>query len=156
VNGYLVIVSCGDQKIWKRYPDAGPTAARDAYTSPPFRKSRLYAEHFAEHWLILSANYGFIEPDFIVPENYNVSFYGDDAVAVSTLREQVAAKNLTRFRTVGVLGSDTYWRRVVEAFEGLPSVLRHVNGNVGFPPSFNKLMNRLITNDTPFRDEEQQ
>jgi hypothetical protein len=39
VDGYLVVVSCGHDKIWDRTPDAGPTAARDAYTSPVFRKS---------------------------------------------------------------------------------------------------------------------
>lgn len=156
VNGYLVIVSCGDEKVWKRHPHAGPTAARDAYASSPFKKSRQYAEHFGHQWLILSANYGFIEPEFIIAENYNVSFYDANAVPVTTLREQVAAKDLARFKTVGVLGSDTYWRRVVEAFEGRSPVLRHVNGNVSFPPSFHKLVNALIANDTPFQEENDQ
>lgn len=154
VNGYLVIASCGDEKVWKRRPHAGATAAQDAYASSPFKKSRHYAEHFRAQWLILSAKYGFIEPEFIIPENYNVSFYDANAVPVTTLREQVAAKGLVRFKTVGVLGSETYWRRVVEAFDGSSAVLRHVNGNVSFPPSFHKLINQLIAKDTPFREED--
>jgi len=153
VNGYLVIVSCGDEKVWKRHPHAGPTAARDAYASSPFKKSRQYAEHFGQQWLVLSANYGFIEPEFIIRENYNVSFYDANAVSATTLREQVAAKDLAQFTTVGVLGSETYWRRVVEAFDGASAVLRHVNGNVSFAPSFHKLINTLIATDTPFREE---
>ena len=153
VNGYLVIVSCGDQKIWKRHPHAGPTAARHAYASSPFQTSRRYAEHFAEHWLIPSAKYGLIEPEVIIPENYNISFYDPDAISTTTLREQVMAKSLNRFTIVGVLGSDTYWRRVDAAFEGSSTELRHVNGNVGFAPRFHRLVGGLIARDTPFRDE---
>jgi hypothetical protein len=154
VPGYLVIVSCGEQKIWKQYPHAGPTAAQDAYTSSPFTKSRLYAEQFGDRWVILSANYGFIEPEFIIPENYNRSFYDASAVSVTTLREQVAAKGLARFKTVGVLGSEMYWRQVEQAFDGADAALRHVNGNVSFPALFHTLINELLAQDKPFRDTE--
>jgi hypothetical protein len=152
--GYLVIVSCGEQKIWKRFPDAGPTFARDAYASSPFTKSRRYAEHFGEHWLILSAKYGFIEPEFIIPADYNRSFYDADAISATTLREQVAAKQLARFETVGVLGSDMYWRQVERAFDGTDVACRHVNGKVSFPAQFHNLVNDLLAHDKPFLDTE--
>ena len=45
---------------------------------------------------------------------------------------------------MGVLGSQTYWQRVVEAFDGSSPVLRHVNGNVSFAPSFHNLINQLM------------
>ena len=59
----LAIVQCGQKKIWDRNPGAGPTAAKDAYVSPYFRKNRAYAERFADQWMILSAKYGFLDPD---------------------------------------------------------------------------------------------
>ena len=153
IPGFLVVVSCGKEKIWKRHPNAGPMAARNAYTSPVFKRSRRYAEHFAEAWLILSAKYGLIEPEFCIPEDYNRSFYSPDAIATAALRQQVAAKGLERFTTVGVLGSDVYWQRVREAFEGTAMQLRHINGNVGFPPTFLRLVGTLIAENTPFRED---
>jgi len=134
LDGLLVVVSCGEQKIWKRYPDAGSTVTQDAYTSSQFTKSRRYAERFGECWLVLSTKYGFIEPYFPIPENYNVSFYHPEAISIADLKAQVAAKHLARFKIVGVLGSEIYWRRVVEAFNGSALALRHINGNVSFPP----------------------
>ncbi len=155
MQGFLVVVSCGERKIWSRYPHAGATRAQDAYTSSLFTKSRRYAEHFGERWLVLSAKYGFIEPDCPIPGDYNVSFYDPEAMSIGHLRAQVASKRLAQFQTVGVLGSEMYWRRVVEAFDGSSVTLRHVNGNVSFPPSFHNLINRLLADDTPFREEAQ-
>jgi hypothetical protein len=155
VQRFLVVVSCGEQKIWRRYPEAGATLARDAYTSSVFTKSRRYAERFGERWYILSAKYGFVEPDFTIPANYNVSFYHPESISIAELRAQVVSKRLDQFKTVGVLGSDTYWQRAVEAFDGSASVLRHINGNVSFPALFHNLINRLLADDTPFRVEAQ-
>jgi hypothetical protein len=154
--GYLVVVSCGNDKVWDRKPDPGPTAARDAYTSSIFKKSRRYAEHFAPNaWMILSAKYGFVEPDFIIPENYNRMFSDSDAISVSVLRQQVVAKNLAKFTTVGVLGSELYRRQVEQAFEGTHVVCRHINGNVSFAPLFQSLIDDLLAKDTPFREEDE-
>jgi hypothetical protein len=156
VDGLLVVVSCGEQKIWSRYPHAGATPAQDAYTSSLFTKSRRYAERFADRWLVLSAKYGFIEPDFPIPGNYNVSFYDPEAISTAELKAQVVSKRLDQFKTVGVLGSDMYWHRAVEAFDGLSPALRHINGNVNFPASFHILINKLLADDTPFREEAQE
>ncbi|MFB3915761.1 MAG: DUF6884 domain-containing protein [Terriglobales bacterium] len=150
INGLLVIVSCGSQKIWNRYPTCGPTAARDAYTSSVFKTSRRYAEMFAKRWLILSAKYGFIEPSFVIPENYNRSFYDPNAISDSELNAQVESLRLSGFNSVGVLGSDAYWNRVVRAFAGSDLRLRHVNGSIGFPPLFQRLVGELIRTGKPF------
>lgn len=155
VDGYLVVVSCGDEKIWKRRPDAGPTVARDAYTSSKFKKSRLYAERFAPTWVVLSAKYGFIDSDSTVPENYNVTFSDPDAIPLVALRAQVVAKGLTRFTTVGVLGSNMYWEKAEKAFEGTGVPCRHVNGNISYPPTFHTLINGLLEKDQPFREEDE-
>jgi hypothetical protein len=150
MNKYLVVVSCGRQKIWDKYPDAGPTPARDAYTSSVFRASRTYAEHFATRWMILSAKYGFIDPDFIIPGNYNRTFYDADAISIAELKTQLAMAHPGSYDSVGVLGSEIYWDHVVTASQGSGAKLRHVNGNISFPPSFQKLIGELITTNAPF------
>ncbi|HUG14566.1 MAG TPA: hypothetical protein VMM78_06045, partial [Thermomicrobiales bacterium] len=70
----LVVVPCGSAKVWDRYPNAGPTAAQDVYTGSPFVLNRHYAEQFGDSWVILSAKYGFVAPQFVIREPYNVTF----------------------------------------------------------------------------------
>ncbi len=117
VNGKtLVVVPCGKSKIWKRRSDAGPTKAKDAYTGSPFKVNREYAETFADEWVILSAKYGFIAPDFVIPEDYNVTF-GDrssNPISMECLREQ--AIQLRGFDSIVALGGTEYGERVKSAF----------------------------------------
>jgi len=70
----LVIIPCGQGKIWDKQPDAGAIQAQYAYTGAPFKVNKEYAEYFADRWVILSAKYGFIDPDYIIPGPYNISF----------------------------------------------------------------------------------
>ena len=35
--------------------------------------NRDYAEEFADRWVIVSAKYGFIDPEFVVSSDYNVT-----------------------------------------------------------------------------------
>jgi hypothetical protein len=92
VDETLVIVPCGQSKIWDRYPNAGPVAARNAYTGPLFRVNREYAEKFGDRWVVLSAKYGFISPDFVIPGPYEVTFKKKrtNPILVSILGEQVS------------------------------------------------------------------
>lgn len=116
----LIIVSCGKTKIWDKDPDAGPTEAKDAYAGLPFQLSRWYAEKNASYWLILSAKYGLIRPDFIIPEDYNVSFNdsGTEPVAWEYVMDQVAKMKLDRFETVVGLGGGKYREILTQAFGG--------------------------------------
>jgi hypothetical protein len=66
-GGLLVIVPCGLLKIWDKFPEAGPTAAADAYIGPPFKVNRRYAERAGGDWVVLSAKYGFLRPTDVVP-----------------------------------------------------------------------------------------
>jgi len=122
----LVIVQCGGAKIWDKQPNADPTPARDAYTSVYFQLNREYADKFANHWVILSAKYGFIEPDFIIPQNYNVTFKRKrtNPISVRQLRDQVRAKKLAHFGLVEVLGGLDYYKQVKEAFAGTDAHVR--------------------------------
>lgn len=115
----LMVVPCGRSKIWRKNPRAGPTRARDAYAGAPFKVNREYAEAFSDKWVILSAKYGFIEPGFIIPEDYNVTFNDPttNPISMEKLKEQVKDR-LDKFNRVVALGSSIYANMVSEAFEG--------------------------------------
>jgi len=66
-----IIVPCTQEKVWSTRPDAGPTAAKDAYTKPCFVAWRAYAESSGCPWFILSTKYGLIRPEEKIT-NYNV------------------------------------------------------------------------------------
>lgn len=116
----LVIVSCGMRKIWDSNPSAGPTPARYAYVGPPFKVNAEYAEKFADHWVILSAKYGFITPDFIIPANYSATFRRPETnpISVTMLKDQFEKKGLSKFAKVVVLGGRDYVDAVSRASEG--------------------------------------
>jgi hypothetical protein len=117
MNGLLVIVPCGKAKIWNRHPDSGRVRASDAYTGSLFKLNRQYAERFSERWVILSAKYGFIPPDFKI-EDYDTTFKrkSPDLVADATLRQQIRRLGLNGYKTVVSLGGKDYRSRVEAVF----------------------------------------
>ncbi|MFQ6126220.1 MAG: DUF6884 domain-containing protein [Candidatus Heimdallarchaeota archaeon] len=119
----LVVVPCGIYKIWKKYSNAGPTPAKNVYKGAPFKVYKEYAETFSDQWVILSAKYGFINPDFIIPEDYNVSFTNPSTNPIS-LKELIIQVNtrLNKFNCVIALGGKTYTEITRKAFEetGIP------------------------------------
>lgn len=117
-NTILVIVPCGTAKIWKRNSLAGPTAARDAYTGAPFKVNREFAEKHADAWVILSAKYGFMDPTFVIPEPYEVTFKNAATRPIDyvTLKYQVRDKRLSEFERVIGLGGKDYRAAIESAF----------------------------------------
>lgn len=115
----LAIVQCGGRKIWKKEPRAGKMPAKEAYVSGYFRKNRAYAEKFANRWYILSAKYGFLEPNALI-QNYNVSFKEPRTKPISAenLRKDARARGLHRYSRVIVLGGALYADKVEETFQG--------------------------------------
>ena len=89
----LVIVPCGKSKLWDREPHHGAVTAGEAYTGTPFRLNCQYAERFGDAWVVLSAKYGFIAPEFMIPESYEVSFKypATSPIMFDRLRQQVRA-----------------------------------------------------------------
>ncbi len=116
----LVIVPCGQSKVWDREPERGAVAARHAYTGAPFKVNREYAERFADRWVILSARYGFVPPDYPIPGPYNVTFKRTSTgpVGADQMRRQVKEQGLDRFDTVVGLGGKEYRAMVEDAFAG--------------------------------------
>jgi hypothetical protein len=119
-SGVLVIVPCGRVKIWDKDPDHGPAGAKDAYTGILFRLNRAYAERYGNDWMILSAKYGFIAPNFVIPESYEVTFNRRRSSPITSreLRRQV--KPLDRNSVVVGLGGAAYRDAITDAFDGFP------------------------------------
>jgi hypothetical protein len=117
----LVIAPCGLSKIWDKNPNAGVTPAKDSYTGSPFKVNRQYAERFGTKWIILSAKYGFILPDFEIPGPYEVTFKrkASNPVSREELRKQVKDQGLDQFPIVIGLGGKEYRLAIADAFQGL-------------------------------------
>jgi hypothetical protein len=149
VQDTLVIVPCGQKKIWDKSPNAGPTAARIAYAGPPFGINRAYAEKFGETWVILSAKFGFIEPLFVIPEPYNITFKDPRTGPVSTeqLQEQIQQHKLTRFTTVIGLGGKEYRQAIELAFAGLPARLCFPFSGLRIGKAMQATKSAIATND---------
>lgn len=114
----LVIIPCGKAKIWNRDPAAGPTLARDAYTGGPFKVNRGYAEAHGTTWLILSAKYGLIQGDYVLPGPYDTSFKHPHSgpISVDQVAAQIGERQLASFSRVVVLGGREYVEVARRAF----------------------------------------
>jgi hypothetical protein len=121
VSKLLVVVPCGQSKIWKKYPKIGSEAAKKAYTGAPFKVNRAFAEKFGsklpDRWVILSAKYGFIEPDVRI-NDYNVTFKKTNPkpISLNELTKQYIEKELGIFDVVIALGGEDYSGKVKEVF----------------------------------------
>jgi hypothetical protein len=127
----LVVVPCGQAKIWKKEPTHGPAKAKDAYIGPPFRVNRTFAERFADKWIILSARYGFIDPDFIIPEDYDVTFTkpSTNPITVDDVKKQLKdMKDLHGYDAVIALGGQDYTDIVKQVFMNFSRVLLPTEG----------------------------
>jgi hypothetical protein len=115
----LVVAQCGGRKIWKDDASIRLIKAKDAYTSTYFKKQRAYAERFGDSWVILSAKYGFLDPEDKI-EDYNVTFKKKSTQPISTdkLAEQVKRKKLGSFDEIVVLGGKEYLDSTIQAFAG--------------------------------------
>jgi hypothetical protein len=117
----LCVTPCGSKKIWDTNPGAGPTPAKDVYVGPFARKCQEYARRFHPFsWCILSAKFGFLFPDDIVPENYNVSFNDkkSNPIGFQELISQAKAKDLNKYERVVVLGGRKYVAMIKNTFPG--------------------------------------
>ncbi|NHV97614.1 MAG: GIY-YIG nuclease family protein [Thaumarchaeota archaeon] len=120
----LFVVSCTKEKIWGENTSADAyVPAKDAYTGEDFKKWLKREEADKYPWLILSAKYGFIEPDHPIG-NYDVTFNDEKSGPISdeTLRRQVLyqerlGRPLRSFSKIYVIGSSTYFEKVKNAFK---------------------------------------
>lgn len=117
----LCIVPCGILKIWDKNPNAGPTKARDVYIGAFAKKCIEYAEKFYPNsYVILSAKYGFLFPDELIPESYNVTFNDPktNPISVNELKKQAKQKKLMKYDEIVVVAGSKYVRIVEKVFTG--------------------------------------
>jgi hypothetical protein len=115
----LCIVPCGNAKIWDKEPKAGPTEAQHVYTGVFATACQRYAKAFFNDWIILSAKHGFLFPEEVVNESYNVSFIkpSNETITLQDLKEQAEWKGLYDYHEITVLGGKHYVDRVKMIFE---------------------------------------
>jgi hypothetical protein len=84
--------------------------------------NRTYAERFGDAWVILSAKYGFIAPDFIITGPYEVTFKrpATGPVELEVLSRQIESLRLDQFAQVIGLGGKEYRAMLTRAFAGAP------------------------------------
>jgi hypothetical protein len=117
----LCAVPCRSKKIWSRNPNAGPTKARDVYIGNFARTCIEYAEKFYPgSYVILSAKHGFLFPDELIPEDYNVTFNDPKTgpISVDELRKQAERKGLMKYDEIVVVAGSDYVGIVREVFRG--------------------------------------
>jgi len=127
----LVVVPCGQAKIWKKYPWKGPTKAKDTYIGSPFKVNRKFAERFADRWIILSAKYGLIDPDFIIHEDYDITFTepSTNPITLDDVKKQLRdMKDLQGYDAVIALGGQNYTDIVKQVFINFSQVLLPTEG----------------------------
>jgi hypothetical protein len=114
----LVIIGCGKSKIWDKHHDIGPQKAEDVYTSGFATVKRKYAQSQGCDWMVLSAKYGFIRPDFVIPGPYNVTFNvpSTHPMSLPELKKQVEDQELGRYDEITIVGGVEYIKMTTDAF----------------------------------------
>jgi len=132
----LCVVPCGSLKVWDKNPNAGPVKARDAYIGPFAKTCIKYAEKFYPNsYVILSAKYGFLFPDEVIPENYNVTFKDPktNPISVEKLKRQAEQKGLMKYDEIVVVAGSEYAKIVKKVFAG-KKIITPLKGLGGLGP----------------------
>jgi len=121
-NKSIIIISCGKKKIWDKDQNAQAITAKNAYIGNYFKLCKRYAERFSDKWFILSAKYGFINPDFVIPDNYDVKLKNskDQTVFVDKLKKQAEELEIQNYNRVIILTGKEYFnviKMVLKDFE---------------------------------------
>ncbi|MGG2936102.1 DUF6884 domain-containing protein [Bacillus pacificus] len=114
----LCIIPCGKKKIWDKYPGYGSMEAKDVYISPFGKACQAYATMFFENWVILSAKHGFLRPDDIVLENYDLAFdsKSDKVISIEQLQKQMVDKSLLQFDEIVLLAGKKHKKVVTKLY----------------------------------------
>lgn len=146
----LCIIPCGRKKIWDHDPENGPTKAKEAYIGVFHRLCKSYAKTFFDDWAILSAKHGFLLPDDMVPENYDVSFSmnKEEIISIKSLKKQRTHKKLDVYDQLIVLGGKKYQPIIHEVFQHAALIEFPLSGSRGIGEMQQRLK-RSIENEQP-------
>ena len=114
----LCIIPCGKKKIWDKHSNYGPMEAKDVYISPFGKACQAYATMFFESWVILSAKHGFLRPNDIVLENYDLAFdsKSDEVISIEQLQKQLVDKSLLQFDEIVLLAGKKHKKVVTKLY----------------------------------------
>ncbi|KMN70664.1 DUF6884 domain-containing protein [Bacillus cereus] len=114
----ICIIPCGKKKIWDKHSDYGPMEAKDVYISPFGKACQAYATMFFENWVILSAKHGFLRPNDIVLENYDLAFdsKSDEVINIEQLQKQMVDKSLLQFDEIVLLAGEKHKKVVTKLY----------------------------------------
>ena len=114
----ICIIPCGKKKIWDKHSDYGPMEAKDVYISPFGKACQAYATMFFENWVILSAKHGFLRPNDIVLENYDLAFdsKSDEVINIEQLQKQMVDKSLLQFYEIVLLAGKKHKKVVTKLY----------------------------------------
>ncbi|EJR90078.1 MULTISPECIES: DUF6884 domain-containing protein [Bacillus cereus group] len=114
----ICIIPCGKKKIWDKHSDYGPMEAKDVYISPFGKACQAYATMFFENWVILSAKHGFLRPNDIVLENYDLAFdsKSDGVINIEQLQNQMVDKSLLQFDEIVLLAGKKHKKVVTKLY----------------------------------------
>ena len=153
----LCIVPCSSKKIWDKNPNIGAIKAREAYIGPLSKKAIMFAEKFCnKSWIILSAKYGFLNPDDIVLGPYNVTFSKENTnpITIDELIKQAHEKGLYKYDIIVVLTGREYaevirkvfpGKKIIEPLRGLKygKKLRELNRLLSSKETLREIINEL-------------
>ncbi|HEB2440098.1 DUF6884 domain-containing protein [Bacillus thuringiensis] len=114
----LCIIPCGKKKIWDKHSNYGPMEAKDVYISPFGKACQAYASMFFENWVILSAKHGFLRPNDIVLENYDLAFdsKSDEVISIEQLQKQMVDKSLLQLDEIVLLAGKKHKKVVTKLY----------------------------------------
>lgn len=106
------------KKIWDKHSNYGPMEAKDVYISPFGKACQAYATMFFENWVILSAKHGFLRPNDIVLENYDLAFdsKSDEVISIEQLQKQMVDKSLLQFDEIVLLAGKKHEKVVTKLY----------------------------------------
>ncbi|EEK94512.1 hypothetical protein bcere0027_25450 [Bacillus cereus AH676] len=92
--------------------------AKDVYISPFGKACQAYATMFFENWVILSAKHGFLRPNDIVLENYDLAFdsKSDEVINIEQLQKQMVDKSLLQFDEIVLLAGKKHKKVVTKLY----------------------------------------
>lgn len=128
----IAVIPCGKKKIWDIEPRTGPVYAKEAYQGTLHKKCTQYARFHHLYPVILSAKYGFLKPDDMVPADYDVGFqHHFGVISDEALISQWHAKGFSRTETIVVLTGKKHIRvlnRVIDTPHQWEFPLAHARG----------------------------
>lgn len=88
------------------------------YISPFGKACQAYATMFFKNWVILSAKHGFLRPNDIVLENYDLAFdsKSDEVINIEQLQKQMVDKSLLQFDEIVLLAGKKHKKVVTKLY----------------------------------------